>query len=474
MKNKFRKFTALTLSALMLTAAVSCGKNKSDEDITDSQESSAQSEDSGSLPVLDVACVAQLPNDFGSKVSAYTSEICTLNFIDYYEEAQEQYHKDDSIDISDYAQEQLQLDIVSGKAPDLVIGYCDLMYPLMKDGYFTDLYALMENSGDIRREDFLPNVLEGFEVDGKLPLITNGFSIQTVIAETEYAPKELENWTVDEMIAFADSLPDDIRLLDIQHTIYDLPQVMFTKLMRDCVDLDNASCDFHGEFLTAFDFIQRENITENMQLANMTQSAIDDYNAQFTDSVLRTVDIHGINLGAAWELYGDFYVDYDKVYTGGELTFVGYPSIDGNGAVTVSENMFGILENSDCKEGAWEFVCKLFLTDGAQLNNTLISCGIPVIESVIDTAMEQSSFNTPSINGIMSSDDEGNICQIDERTKQALEDYIRSVKVEPYFISDIEHVVREEYLPVVAGEGTPQDCADMIENRLNIFLSEQQ
>ena len=473
MKRSIRKITALTLALLLTGGAVSCGEKEPEQ--PDSQEESSAPDDvDQDKQVIDIACLCQMPNDFKNTLKTLDSKPYTVNFIDYFNDAVDEYPdlKDvDWTEIRDTARQNLHLDMVSGKTPDLVIAYMDAMLPLVDDGYFADLYQFMSED-TVPKEAFLPNVLEGFERDGKLPLICTGFSLKTVVAKTELVGEDMENWTLDEMINYYDSMPEDISFLDGWEVIYQLPDFMLTKIMRDCIDLENGTCDFHGAFLDAFEFIERANLKESLDFSTMSDTEISEYfNARDTDlkdgrSLLCPMYLNGINQFAAQNIYFNF--------GGADVTFVGHPSTDGVGTVTNNSYMeiYGILDNSDCKQEAWDFMCMYFSVGSQVKNTTTGATGFPVIEAAIDEAMEQSSIVSGSINSAIMTIDGEITEQIDDKTKQAIEDYIRSVKIEPYFDPMLENLVREEFMAVVDGVKTPEEAADMLENRISLYLNE--
>jgi len=48
-----------------------------------------------------------------------------------------------------------------------------------------------------------------------------------------------------------------------------------------------------------------------------------------------------------------------------------------------------------------------------------------------------------------------------------------SVEINPYFDTQLIHIAREEYLAVINGEKSPEEAADMLENRISLYLSER-
>ena len=71
----------------------------------------------------------------------------------------------------------LEMDIISGNAPDMVWLDTNETEKLASKGAFTDLYELMDSDTRFTRDAFLPNYLEAAETDGHLYSITPTFMI---------------------------------------------------------------------------------------------------------------------------------------------------------------------------------------------------------------------------------------------------------------------------------------------------------
>ena len=47
-----------------------------------------------------------------------------------------------------------------------------------------DLYTYIKNDSEINMDDYFANVFDAISIDGKLPYITNGVSISTMLANS--------------------------------------------------------------------------------------------------------------------------------------------------------------------------------------------------------------------------------------------------------------------------------------------------
>ena len=61
-----------------------------------------------------------------------------------------------------------------------------------------DLYTYIKNDSEINMDDYFANVFDAISIDGKLPYITNGVSISTMLANSS-ALGESGGWTLDSL-----------------------------------------------------------------------------------------------------------------------------------------------------------------------------------------------------------------------------------------------------------------------------------
>ena len=353
MKNTFKKITALTLSILTVGAFTSCSKDKP-EDISDSQESSSSeiTEDGKTVITLGLPGMNQLllpsVNDFNNKNKNYHLEI-----IDYSKGIE-----DDDIE-GTKARNALKMALVTDEAPDIIALHPAYMAELLPKNMFTDMYALMDSCEGVKREDFLPNVLEGFEVNGVIPAISNCFIINTAVAKTKFVGEECENWTPQQAIDIYNKYSDSMEFINcngFEGTFY-----AFMLSTGSCIDIKNKTCNFNNtEFLTLLDFLREADFTSDEYVDVMSMSD-EDRLAFFTEQERQYINdktlVNTVSISAVDHLLGDaVYSDFG----GEDVTFVGYPSEDGNGADTDLQWMYAITENCSNKEGAWKFINELF------------------------------------------------------------------------------------------------------------------
>lgn len=403
---------------------------------------------------LNIDSIQPMIADFNSGSNLYRVNV--INYSDGYEHTIEGFES---------AAHDLEMDIISGNAPDMVWLDTNETEKLASKGAFTDLYELMDSDTRFTRDAFLPNYLEAAETDGHLYSITPTFMIRTMAAKSKFVDKE--NWTFDEFKSAYESRPDGMELFETANN----RNAVFDRLSNsgaDFIDLTTHTCSFDSqEFIDMLEFAgQFPGVDaydwERCSCRNDTALLSDMYFSSFRD----------IN------------VQKQSVF-GEAITFVGAPSADGKGSVMLPSNQFAIMETSDNKEGAWEFI-KCFLDDERFGQN---ADGIPVTESGFEKAMAaalEPPFYYDELNGNKKvymdetgmdsySNEQIKITPMTADEQKKYEQFVRSVKRISSGNTElaISSIISEETEFFFAGEYSAKQCAEMIQNRVSILLSEQ-
>lgn len=459
MKKTFRKLTVFAVSLLLTIPAASCGKNKN-EDINDSRESNSSDNipENGKqvitvgMPVENQLLLPVL-NDFNSSGTSY--EIKIIDYSTLVNNDDENYTK---------AMDAMKMDLVSGKAPDIIALNPGDMLDFIETGCFCDMYSLMEQYEGVKKEDFLPNVLKAFELENKLPAMSYCFTIHTAAAKNVHTGEGMEHWTVQDAIDAFHSIPEDMSFV----AGLSAEEYMTEHLYDICVDYTNYSCDFHKpEFTQIFNFISAIP-SDNYENSDSGMNYISDYDIVRNDKALiRTENISGFNQSLGNSFVGDFANE--------DFTFVGYPSYNGNGISSTASWMFGISESSVSKEAAWEFMNYLFSEDFQNSINEKHE-GIPVIRKILDDQLEnkdKTDYQSIYSAKIFDSDDnDENDVYISEDAVQKLYDYITNTELDFFRDEKIISMISEEYPAVINGEKTAEECADILQSRISVYLNE--
>jgi len=244
----------------------------------------------------------------------------------------------------DRALMRLQVELMTGRGPDIVILPSGWM---MNHSYLLDLYPLIDLDDDLSRADFLPNMLAALEgEDGTLPMVTDYFTIRTVIGLPE-AAERIDIWTPEEMLRVVHQTHETHYPFRPGQDSEWFIRAMLTYSGTDFIDwytmqanLDNAA------------FVE---VLETAKLINDVRS-----DAGWTDPLVlmsRGEQLLDLNIFFGWGAYRTYLTVLD------DFNVLGLPTVDGGKNVLVPNLQMGISVVSENADGAWEFLRNFLLPE---------------------------------------------------------------------------------------------------------------
>ncbi|MCM1132318.1 MAG: extracellular solute-binding protein [Ruminococcus flavefaciens] len=406
------------------------------------------------------------------------------NFIDRFNEADNGY-KIIEVDYGEYfdggnesasedwidRDRELTLDIMQGGVVDIVPNIFNdhgKYISLAEKGAFADLNNFIENDPETSGDVLFSHVLETVETNGQLAFMPLSFSISTITGKSEYVGYK-ENWSLDELKKRWAEVPPDLQFA-YSNTKDKVYYTLLRGNLNSFIDYDNAECYFDSqEFTDILDFIN----TFDEPLSYKEET---DYKPFFITET-RISSFQSWH-DALWNTEND------------DITFVGYPSADGNGAfIDISENQIAISASSspEKQQGAWEFI-KLLISEEYQSNIThppdvvingtnysFPDCGFPINYNVFRKQGEEQYINEEKENIIeIAGMSPINIGYLKKSEYDRLVDYINSIQVSTSLIeSELKSIIEDEIWAVFAGELTSAEASANIQNRVSILVSER-
>ena len=127
--------------------------------------------------------------------------------------------------------------------------------------------------------------------------------------------------------------------------------------------------------------------------------------------------------------------------------------------------------NAANRDGAWEFV-KFLLSEEAQgkLEESIASC-MPVKKSVFESLMEREITNGPS----KDYDTKRMVFEppLTRERADEIEAFLENARALPYKTEPILKIIEEESQDYFNGSKSIEQVADIIENRVQLYLDEQ-
>ncbi|MDR2615686.1 MAG: hypothetical protein LBC28_03810 [Oscillospiraceae bacterium] len=244
---------------------------------------------------------------------------------------------------------QLDLDILGGRAPDIISLTNLSTRKYASKGIFTDLYPLLDADTQLRREDLFENILKMGEYDGKLTSVITSFQLMTTAGKKSIFGDRTVI-TAEELASIADANPDSQLFRNM--TIGSWMSYIMMLTLDDFVDWDTGVCAFNSpEFIKI------------LELAKRFPKEIDYNNIDWQEEQTEAAEAleSGKTLLTIQSIYNPRALRDARYMFGGEedVVFVGFPTTGASGAVVTPQGAYAILEASPYKTEAWGFISEL-------------------------------------------------------------------------------------------------------------------
>lgn len=362
---------------------------------------------------------------------------------------------DEGIDDSakELAYTRLHLDMVGDNCPDILNLEYNVLREYADKDLFEDLTPYMEGDESL---EIMENVLDTYTFGGKLIAIPKSLAMQTIACESSVVDGK-EQWTLEEMMKFSDGYaPEDMMETD---AVGMLEKCMILQ-QSNFVDIEKNSCNFNSpEFCELLEFCYR--FKDNKESSNTTIYAVLNGN-----EMLYEVEINSVtDITLLRQMFGT-----------ADISFVGYLTQQGESGCLLKEKggSYAITTVSENKDGAWEFI-QMLLKDAEKFSIRNMKSGFPTElnarEKFFESAMEEPYFE----NG----ERRYNISEGQLKYYVPLEDEIAPIRellagarMDKNDSADIMTIVLEEAELYFADEKTAEEVAELIQNRVTIYLDE--
>jgi len=367
------------------------------------------------------------------------------------------------------ALKRFSIDIGTGQIADITAfpGSRVPIYSYTSKGIFVDLYELMENDPDFNKTDYLPGVFEALETDGRLYTIFPLFNLVTVAAKTSETGR-LPGWTIDEFIDYLDSKPEAEEII----WGFSRAEFIYWTSFNYFADRETGRMTFdRGDFMKILQAAQRFPINESKPRFDIwwRDKHSEMPGAKSGDPLMIDAYIHAPDGGRAFRTVHQY-----EYFFGEEFTYIGLPTPDGSGTFFAPAVRFAIAKRSAQKEGAWQFI--KFMMDNYITH--YVNSQLPVKLSELEKMAHDAMFDFDNrITREIQIDNEVFITMDRDNTpeeNQKLWDLLFATnRVQP---SDmvVSSIIGEEIRAYVAGQKSAEMVMDIIENRVNLYLSEME
>lgn len=319
---------------------------------------------------------------------------------------------------------------------------------LEEKGLLEDLGPYMKESDVIGEEDIMEVVRDVCESDGKLTSMMTGFSIRTITTTAETIPTD--GWTYDQLFGLARDYPDT-KLLNVYTSNSMWKLLKYT--MDSYVDWEKGECHFDSpEFKQLLENVKSLSYPENEEMPTVF------YDNEEAQKFLNREYLLQYNFFYSPYDYGQVYDQYkDKAWD------VGFPTQDGELCYLLSPMIqLSIYSNSPNKEGAWAFM-EFLLSEEQQSWYGSDYGGFPVRKDAFE------AYLTRPYHAVYNMADD----HTSEETLAMLREAVGHLRMEPPMANgEIATIIDEEQQAYFAGDKTVEQCVEIIQNRVQLYLDE--
>lgn len=351
------------------------------------------------------------------------------------------------------AAERLKLDVVTGKAPDLITtGGIDYSL-LSRKGVLADLYDFMEEDDQLTKDMLVRSVAEACEDGGHLYTIAPGFQLHTVWGYGDVI-RGKSGVTFEEFVRLLEDSGKDINAI----TGFSADEPVLTRLctvaLDEFVDWEKGTCSFDGDYFKRMLIFAGE--YTGRDAGGTYSERIGKRETVMTTGIISSVSDYQIEK----ELYG------------GNLDFIGYPAAEGSGtAVALRGCKIAVNARKEDKTGAWEFV-KYYLLQGYD------GQGFPILQEQFDRVMAAAMEEDYAASGDGGRGYYGDgvtsfcVYAAGREDVDAVRALVENARNRYAVHVTVQNIINEEAAGYFSGQFDLDKTVEKIQNRVSLFLQE--
>ncbi|MBE6598487.1 MAG: extracellular solute-binding protein [Ruminococcaceae bacterium] len=381
---------------------------------------------------------------------------------------------------------QLNADLVSGKVPDILMIDSELpAESYFRQNMFADLNKYIDGENGLDRATLLDNILRASEQNGKLYSIIPSFYLYTLAAKPEYVGTE-PGWTLEEMMNTINTMPEGMNAF-FEYSRDQVMENMLRYSMDSFINWETGETYFDTEGF--IDFIEYLKTLPEKGYWEAYYENTQEYDPQIEMQMQEDFDLRFYKDIALFSMQyiSNFngFTNAVRSFATDDVTLIGYPTREegSNGATIIPEMELAVCSASDCKDEAWAFL-KWLLTDEEYLDNLYsFTLNKEKLEELRAQAEEENEYYWE-----MTEDDyawyydnysEEYVTYLkNSQRKYTPEDGARVMELLGGLTriartdSKVTDIITEELSGFFGGTKTAEQTADVINNRVRTYVSE--
>ena len=335
---------------------------------------------------------------------------------------------------------------------------------LVNKGVLEDLNPYIEVSDAVALGDLEETFFKALEMDGALYEVVPYCYFYTICADTEYLEeigvKDAENgWNREQYIAYMQAVA---------------PKASGAQLLGNAIGLDIEAFVDYGEETCDFTNDDFYNLLES---CNVGQTADMEDNYEYVSELNTFRENHFLVL----TLTPNYICEVQNyIRQSGDMALIGYPSEDGSGRAMLSPALsFGMFTQSEHKDAVWNFL-EVFLSYDYQkkyeMNFGAIATRKDVVDEMFAMMSESEDFGDTYIYGqnrILGEDFGTTVVEpLTAEEISEMEELIYGTTARRMTNWTVYDIIMEESAAYFMGQKSAEAVAEIIENRVSIYLEE--
>ncbi|NLO48970.1 MAG: extracellular solute-binding protein [Clostridiales bacterium] len=360
---------------------------------------------------------------------------------------------------------QLQLDLVSGRKPDLMSLHMTNYEIYARQGLFKNLYDFLDNDPELTKTDLVESVLHALEYqENTLYRICPTYTVFTCAVHEDFVGSD-EKWTFSDLRRITDANPDMTLMGSVGG--YDMLELMIGIVLPEFLDIETGYVNFDNADFTAFLTYMKE-MNDRTVAFSEDADIYKDKRALLQPVYLRSAALYKLQC-------------LNSPY----MNLIGLASDHTGGYQIFTAPYFAVINDTGNEDAAWEFIKTML---GEEYQRTVEY--LPIRASSLRNMIEDAKVEIPveSITGYLDpaaaaagANAESYTYQLEvppltQEEAQALDSMIGKVdSVTQSMLSDpVLIIIADECRALFAGAKSAEEAAEHIQSRLSIYVSEKE
>lgn len=438
---------------------------ESKEQLTELEQSYQQIEEA--IPKVDDSEEEEVPENvivMGAIMGDYMGIVKVVNA---FNQAQGDYQ----VEVKTYeTRDAIFLDLVMGKGCDLLVVSPQALTILADKGGLEDLSSYLDKSEKVNREDLFDIALEVGTAGGRWVGILPDFTVNAILVEKGYT--EDGGWTIEKYLALMDRNPDVplFRGSDPQKGGGVLIDELHM-LTESFVDWEERTCSFESEeFIQTLELVK--SYTQRFRKA--------DYNNFAPYEMLYQGQIQTETIEIQSQKYFADYQDIRDAFLG-SYDLAGYPNPEGKAAYSMQghmQKMYCMNAASAKKDAAWTFLEYMLSDYQESMDGSDDHHGFPVRRDILERQLQEEigaelteKYARQNFYSKEMVPQRGRFTEEDKERLLYILDHASPPTVLQYG-GAFRAILDEELGAFFAGDKTAAKTAEVIQNRVTVYLNE--